>query len=315
MRPIALSLSGFLALTASLTLATVKAHAFSWKMNQEVIGTNERPATVKLPKSYRSDKSYPLVVLLHGRGSTAGITDLYLGLSRSQNKLDYVLLLPNGTIRSDGQSFWNATEECCDSDDTGIDDSGYLLGLVAETKQRFNIDEKQVFVLGHSNGGFMAYRLACDSDGIFKGIISIAGSTFASASSCKTATPLNVLQIHGTDDTTVSYDAVNENYPGAFETADRWATRNQCAEFEERPEAQDLIFFAADPRLDQNGRPTIDDPLSLNFSKETDEYVWQDCDAGSRVGLWKINGSDHAPIFLGRNIVAKSLNFVGYQKP
>ena len=300
-------------LAATLTLTTSNVFAFNWKPKEETIGTAERPAKVKLPKSYRSDKSYPLVLMLHGRGNNSTITDLYLGLSRSQNKLDYVLILPNGTIRSDGQRIWNATEECCDTDNTGVDDTGYLLNLVEETKAKFNIDPEQVFIMGHSNGGFMAYRLACDTNGIFKGIVSIAGSTFASEESCQTTTPINVLQIHGTDDSTVPFDGKGKKYPAAFETAERWATRNSCASFTESPKSQNLIFFAADPKLDENGNPSVEDPFKLNFGPETDEFKWQDCADDTQVALWKVNGSDHAPVFLGKDMVRKALEFVGFQ--
>src|SRR5687768_8953493 len=80
------------------------------------VGPADRPATLKLPKQYDDKKKLPLILMLHGRGETPEIADLLLGTSRAQNHNGYLLLMPAGKIRSDGQSFWNATPECCDTD-------------------------------------------------------------------------------------------------------------------------------------------------------------------------------------------------------
>ncbi|MFW7380857.1 MAG: alpha/beta hydrolase family esterase [Oligoflexus sp.] len=277
----------------------------------------DRPATLKLPKGYSSKKSYPLVLMLHGRGNTAALTDTYLGLSRSQHKLDYLLLLPNGTVRDDGQRVWNATESCCATNNKDVDDSKYLQDLVNEVKDNYSVDPRRIYIIGHSNGGFMGYRLACDTNGLFAGVVSVAGSEFANANDCKTETPINILQIHGTEDNIVPFDAraAGKAYPGAFETVERWADRNQCISYEEKPLSQNLVLIKIEPGLDENGRPTIigefTDYLTLGWRPETDEYLYSDCANGVKVGLWKVNGSNHGPLFIGKNFVKKVLRFIG----
>ena len=32
------------------------------------------------------------------------------------------------------------------------------------------------------------------------------------------------------------------------------------------------------------------------------------------VGLWKVNGAAHVPLFIGRNIIGKSLEFLSVKK-
>ncbi|SMF38353.1 alpha/beta hydrolase family esterase [Pseudobacteriovorax antillogorgiicola] len=283
----------------------------------KTVGPADRPAELKLPRFYKESKQYPLVVLLHGRGNSASLTDLYLGLSRNQDQLGYALLLPNGTDRlSDGQKVWNATAECCaDNPDSDINDSRYLVGLIEEVKASYSINADQVFVMGHSNGGFMSYRLACDTNGLIKGIVSVAGSTFASADQCLTETPINVLQIHGVDDSIVPYDAEGKDYPAAPDTAQRWADRNQCQQVQENLLAQNLLLLTAEPGSDENGNISIDGNLfELSFKAETDEVIYSQCADDTKVGLWSINGADHAPVFIGRNVIRKALEFVGYQK-
>jgi len=234
------------------------------------IGPSDRPASVKLPTKYSGKKQWPLILALHGRGATAELIDLYLGFSLNQDKLGYVTIIPQ--------------------------------------------DPKRIYVIGHSNGGYMAYRLACDTDGLFSGVVSIAGSTFADESLCKTETPINILQIHGTEDSLVNYYGIDSDAPGAIEIVERWAERNECLSVQEFPRSKNLIFFKFEPGLSDNGRPTIigdfKDFVTYSFKKETDELLWQDCRNGVRSGLWTINGSDHGPLFLGRNLIKQSLDFL-----
>jgi len=283
---------------------------------KEVKVGGERPAVLKLPAFYSEKKSYPLVVLLHGRGNNAALTDLYLGLSRSQIFHKYMLLLPDGTVRDDGQRVWNATESCCATNNKDVDDSKYLQDLVQEVKSKYQVDASQVYLYGHSNGGFMAYRLACDTNGVFAGVVSVAGSEFANPADCKTNTPINILQIHGTEDSIVPFDAqaAGKDYPGAFQTVERWAERNQCQSYTERPKSLNLVLIKLEPGLDANGNPTIigdfSDYVTLGFKPETDQFLYDDCSNGTKVGLWKVNGSNHGPVFLGENFVGKTLQFL-----
>lgn len=302
-------------LFAAVCILSTSAQASFFK-KKITVGPKDRPATLKLPRFYSDDEQYPLVLMLHGRGNDALTTDLYLGLSRNQGKLGYALLLANGTNRpSDGQRVWNATADCCADDEASVDDSTYLQNLVRDVIAEYSIDPEQVFLVGHSNGGFMSYRLACDTKGLFKGLVSVAGSTFADPNRCLTETPINVLQIHGTEDSIVPFDGAGKNYPAAEETVQRWANRNQCGSKRVRPLARNLLLLKAEPALDENARPTIVGNLfDLSLKPETDEVVYAGCAGDTQVGLWQVNGADHAPVFIGRNVIRQALEFVGYQQ-
>lgn len=283
------------------------------------VGPAERPATLKLPKQYDGKKKLPLVLMLHGRGNTPEIADILLGLSRAQDAHGYLLLMPKGKVRSDGQTFWNATPECCDTDNTGIDDSGYLQNLVRETIANYNVDESRVYIYGHSNGGFMAYRLACDTNGLFKGVVSLAGSVFAEPSLCKTETPINILQVHGDEDSIVPFDTegTGKAYPGAFGTLEFWAERNGCQTRVDKAKDQDLLLIKWELLPDDKGglKPSgsLSDFLTPGLAKETDTYTYNDCEGGTRTALWRIRGADHAPIMIGRDYVGKTFKFIDGQ--
>jgi polyhydroxybutyrate depolymerase len=57
-------------------------------------------------------------------------------------------------------------------------------------------------------------------------IASLAGATFFNPDDCAASSPVHVLEIHGTNDTTISYfggiifDAL---YPSATQTVEQWA--------------------------------------------------------------------------------------------
>ena len=67
----------------------------------------------------------------------------------------------------------------------GQDDTSYIAGLIKETASQINIDKSRVFLFGHSNGGFMAHKLACDHSEMIAGIISLAGAMHNNIDLCK----------------------------------------------------------------------------------------------------------------------------------
>src|SRR5439155_20820686 len=113
---------------------------------------------------------------------------------------------PDGTVDGNNNHFWNATDGCCDFGKTGVDDSSYLAGLIDEIASKYKVDPKRVYFMGHSNGGFMSYRMACDHADRVAAIVSLAGATFADDSKCKPTAPVAVVEVHGNADPTVPYD-------------------------------------------------------------------------------------------------------------
>ncbi len=154
---------------------------------------------------------------------------------------------PDGTENRIGRQFWNATEACCAgpvSDE--VDDSAYLAAVIANVRSAYNVDPRRIFVMGHSNGGFMSYRMACDHADVVAAVASIAGATFADPDDCSPSEPVAALQVHGTDDGTIGYEG-GENrggtYPSATETVEMWAAYNGCdlTPDEPAPASRDLV--------------------------------------------------------------------------
>lgn len=193
-------------------------------------GRGDLPVTV--PSSYTGDTATPLIILLHTYGRTGAAQNEYMGLSDLADAYGFIMVAPDGTPSTGERNpqFWNASAACCNWDGTGLDDSGYLSGLIDAVKAEYRIDEKRVFILGHSNGAFMSYRLAHDHSGTIAAIASLAGED--SLTSEAPPHPVHVLQIQGTGDTAISYDGgeIRGNaYPGAKESIENWAAHNGCS--------------------------------------------------------------------------------------
>lgn len=211
--------------------------------NPELI--KARPYATTTPKGYDAAKATPLVVLLHGYTATAAIQDSYFGISKLAETKNFLVALPDGLKDTQGNQFWNATDACCDIFGKGVDDVAYLTAVIADMKTRFNVDPKRVYVIGHSNGGFMSHRLACELSKDIAGIVSLAGATYSDPAKCKATDPVAVLQVHGDMDETVAYGGGKlygaATFPGAKETVATWAAKNGCgAELTTTAEKLDL---------------------------------------------------------------------------
>ena len=76
-----------------------------------------------------------------------------------------------------------------------VDDVGFIRLLIASLRSQYEIDPARVFASGHSNGGILAYRLACE---LSDEIVAIGvQSTVLEISPCRPTHPVSVLQIHG----------------------------------------------------------------------------------------------------------------------
>ncbi len=243
-------------------------------------GTEDRPYEVFVPSSYDASTPMPLIILLHGYTATAAIQEAYLRIEPLAEELGFLYIVPEGTVDSTGENFWNATDACCNLDGSDVDDSGYLRAIVDETSARYAVDPLRVHFIGHSNGGFMSHRMACDHAVAVASIASLAGAQFADPADCQPSEPVAALQIHGTEDATIAYDGgvAFGTYPSAMETAETWAAKGGCSETPTELAARDLA--------DGEGFD----------GEESGVLAWTDgCDPGGAAELWTIEGAGHVP--------------------
>ncbi len=239
-----------------------------------------RPAELLVPAAYDGE-ALPFIIVLHGHSATGAVQLGYSRIGRLVDKQAVFVMAPDGLVNDLGNQYWNATDACCDFFDTNVDDSAYIRGLIDEVSSVYNIDPKQIFLWGHSNGGFMSYRMACDHADVIAGIVSLAGATHLDPAACNPSEPVNVLQIHGDQDSTVLFDGGADcvgfdcTYPGAPETISQWAIFDGCSD----TRTIDSV------RLD----------LLIGIGEETRIEHQDGCPAGIGVDLWVIEGGNHIP--------------------
>jgi polyhydroxybutyrate depolymerase len=236
-----------------------------------------RPYQLTTPAGYDAGVATPLVLLLHGyMGSGKGLDD-YLQMSAVAEERTFLLAYPDGTKDASGARFWNASPASCNLDNT-VDDVGYIRAVIADMKRRFNVDPARVYVVGHSNGGFMAYRLACELSAEIAAVVSLAGASL----SCTPASPVAALEVHGDADTFVRYGGgrlacAPVPYPSAKATVSEWAANNGCeATLVETTEEHELESTSA-------GAETV---------------VARHACARGAAELWTIRNGSHVPALL-----------------
>jgi poly(3-hydroxybutyrate) depolymerase len=117
-------------------------------------------------------------------------------------------MIVQGNKDARGMFFWNAPNmACCNFLGSTFDDIGYLIGLIDEMMSMMNIDHEQIYVAGHSNGGFtmMSFALACTHSDRIAVIADLASAMFSNPCACCTTSPMSVLHIHRIRDELILY--------------------------------------------------------------------------------------------------------------
>jgi polyhydroxybutyrate depolymerase len=226
----------------------------------------EREFILYLPEVYSKESSLPLVVFLHSWGWDARREMWNSDFNEVAEEYGFVIVYPNATPN------WNS----CDLDDPvfptpDTDDVAYIKALITEIHDRYNINLDQVYATGYSNGGKMAYRLACEASEQISAIASVAGSMCESIfESCSPRRVISVMEIHGTGDTTYPYSGKSGG-KSVEEGIEFWATTNECGS----------MVTEAMPDIDPDDGSTIE------------KTTHSECAEGSSVVLMKVENAGH----------------------
>ena len=181
------------------------------------VGSLQRKARVHVPTSYDPIARTPVVINIHGR---TGWAQQQANLSRAIAKSDaegFIVIHPEGT---GSPTAWNAGGGCCDpAAANNVDDSGFISQLIDEAAARLCVDADRVYVMGLSNGGYLAHRLACEHADKIAAIGPVAG--VISMPTCNPTRPMPMMIVHGTADSIVQYS-------WEAQTVNFWKVTNGC---------------------------------------------------------------------------------------
>jgi poly(3-hydroxybutyrate) depolymerase/surface polysaccharide O-acyltransferase-like enzyme len=149
-----------------------------------------RPARPAAPR-------LPAIVFLHGVNIDIGQEEVRDGLLPLAAAGLVVLVYPVGYEQS-----WNAGRCCGAAELHDLDDEAFVAAVAQRVGADPGVDADRVSLVGFSNGGKMAYRMACDRPGLFE---SVAVVLALPVTACSTGSPVTLLQVAVKDDTEIPY--------------------------------------------------------------------------------------------------------------
>lgn len=160
----------------------------------------KRPYLAYIPNQYRKN-TLPLFVVLHGESSGSVEMAKITKFANYAGKYGFAVIFPETKGR-----YWNAGKCCSQYQKTtrsAEDDVGYLKEVVRHFSKYQNIDQQQIYFVGYSNGGMMAYTMACDPHLKASGL-AVVGSNMQ-IDHCKPSVPVRTFAIHSKDDEEMPY--------------------------------------------------------------------------------------------------------------
>lgn len=184
------------------------------KANREAVVY--KPAAVKGPA--------PVALVFHGGGGGAEwMTEKSQDLTRTLTGAGYVVVYMNGSARRDTENLrtWNAAHCCAYAQRKKINDAVYADAVIDTLAKTFEIDRTRIYLMGHSNGAMLSYRLAGAMKNTPRAIAPISGAIFEDQPDIPDGT--SIFMYHAADDTVLSYDGSPED------KAERWRTAPHLA--------------------------------------------------------------------------------------
>jgi polyhydroxybutyrate depolymerase len=161
----------------------------------------KREAFIFYPEN-KANKPLPLVFAFHGHGGNGTYMYRKMGLNKLMPEAISVCMtgLPTKSPR-DPKGLKNGWQNFEGTD--GNRDLKFFDATLALIKKSANVNAKQIFVTGHSNGGYFTYFVWKARPEVFKAIAPMAGSLTRSGMGSK---PIPTLVISGVNDPIVKYE-------------------------------------------------------------------------------------------------------------
>jgi polyhydroxybutyrate depolymerase len=191
------------------------------------IDRRRRTVRLHVPPGYAPGQRTPLVLNLHGTGSTAARQAAASGLDVTADLHTFLVAYPEGDRRVGGGFSWNIPGTPTWSF-RSPDDVAFLAQAVAEVSRRYCVDPARVYAVGFSGGARLASQLACEPDQPYAAVAAVGG--LRAPGPCPTPA-IAVLGVHGTADAQNPYGGHGQpywTYP-VPEAARRWAVHDGCA--------------------------------------------------------------------------------------
>ena len=236
-----------------------------------------RPYQYEVPSNYDSSHPTPLILLLHAYSLDGAGQNTYFGFDHIINQAGFLLAYPDGTLDKHSFHYWYAANAGA-TPGAYVDDVAYLTAVIDDMSAHYNVDPQRIYVVGHSNGAFMAHHLACRIGDRLAAVLTLAGENWVDPAECPAGAGLSLADVHGDADGTINYNGgtlEGLDYLGARASTQVWAARGGC------------------PMTTDTSAPPINVDSSLP-GNETAIERWTGC-PNVDVELWTVHGGDHIP--------------------
>lgn len=230
---------------------------------------------IYVPSAIPSGTSVPLVIALHGGLGTSSQFESNSGLNGFAESNRFIAVYPDGVgNQPDGSGYqtWNGGYCCGPAAAQSIDDITFIRNVVTDLRNSLPVNSSRVYALGHSNGGILSYRIACEMSDVVAAIGVQAGSNVVT--DCRPALPVSVFHLHGKSDTNMPINGGKGSglsstvFVSARSAVDAMATVDGC---------------------------NVASPRSLITSNsDVTALSWTNCKSNSEVRLVTVKNATHA---------------------
>jgi polyhydroxybutyrate depolymerase len=226
-------------------------------------GGRVREYRLFVPDGLSSTRRVAVVFVLHGGGGSADQVARNTRFDAQASSAGFLAVYPEGLGRS-----WNAGAICCGlAQRLDVDDVAFVGRLLDRLESRYRVDRRRVYAAGHSNGGMLAYRLACELAGRFAAVGAVGSALVTSP--CSPSRAVSLIHIHGLEDDRVPIEGgegvSGRVWPPVAEGIALWRDADRCG---------------AESSLRRRGAVR--------------ERTWGDCARGTAVRLTTIAGAGHS---------------------
>jgi polyhydroxybutyrate depolymerase len=155
----------------------------------------QRTYYLHTPKADTPAHPLPLIVALHGSGMQGKEMADKTAFNQLADQVGAVVVYPDGLKQK-----WNVSGQSSE------DNVAFVHALIRQVQQQRSIDSQRIYVVGLSNGGFLAQKLACEAPEGIAAIATVAASLPNQiAEHCQTQNPISLLMVNGTADSIVPW--------------------------------------------------------------------------------------------------------------
>jgi poly(3-hydroxybutyrate) depolymerase len=166
-----------------------------------------------VPSGYDKDKKTPLMIALHGLGGNPQQMIRSRGLTEQAEKYGYIVAAPMGYNSSGwygaptggfGKKGFGGKKGEKVPENLGELSEKDVMNVLAECRKEFNVDEKRIYLIGHSMGGAGTWHIGTKYSEIWAGLAPIAPAAFGAPKNLNKLDHIPVILLCGDKDSLVS---------------------------------------------------------------------------------------------------------------